>query len=167
MAEKTAIEKKHFAYDMAIEHTPGNKLAPAEVMVGNTGLFLIRQMSGEWQLHFFPDGYKEAVSGKEKEFALRFLGGLQALLGWWASEENPYSQESLVTVAANTRFYNFLKKNLPGMPELIYEDNDHEMFLCELDFDQLREDEKIMANLEKAQQSLKEPSGSTGNLNIT
>lgn len=140
--------------DLTINYKPGTHDEPVEAVVGNTGLFLIRQIDSDWQLHFFPDDHKDAVPGKERDYALRFLGGLHALLDWWSSSQNPHVQDNFVMVAANARFYGFLQRNLPGALGLIYEDRHPKMFFCQLSLDYVRANEVLMNNLSRARQSL-------------
>jgi len=76
-------------------------------------MYLIRQVqSNDWQFHFFPEGSKHAVAGKEREYALLFLSGFKSLVDWWQSGQNPYPFDTDFEFVTNQRQLTFIQKNL-------------------------------------------------------
>lgn len=135
--------------DLGVRFTGGTSETPDEVEVGTTGLYLVKQLQdNEWQMHFFPEGNKQAVKGKERLFALMFLSGFYSLITWWFSEENPYREDNTLNFVTNERQLLFMEKNLGSRAVSVYEkDKPADVFLGSIQMNAVRNDAGVMGNI--------------------
>ncbi len=123
-----------------------------EVEVGATGLYLVKQLqSNEWQMHFFPEGNKTAVKGKERLFALMFLSGFYSLVNWWFSPENPYAGDTMLHFCTNERQLHFMEKNLgPEAVSVDEENREANMYQGRIALDAVQRSGAAMDNIGSA-----------------
>lgn len=93
-----------------ISFSKGGDWAPDDVTVGDSGIYLLHQIGGPWQLHYMPDGNFNKVVGREREYATRFIRGFNGLVEWWRSGENIFSATEW-ECSSNPIQWNFMKKN--------------------------------------------------------
>lgn len=138
-----------------VNFTPQSGVDPAEITVGDTGIYLVQQTSdeyGTWQIHFFPEGNKYAVAGKERQYALYLLSGMHSLVEWWQQSGRDNEVWHFVT---NKRQLAFWSTNLPGAVGLTYEDKKHDMYEGVISPQHIYSNRATLANLANAHNLLR------------
>lgn len=151
----------NYKYSPEISYDPLSQI----ITFGNTGLFIFfDRVEDDWFMHFTPNRVQFKFAGKEKEYGLRFLLGIELLVKWF-NETNfdltNYPKPTLIYGETNENMHWFAKILFNNLNNKIYIERkvlDNNKYEAALDIELLSEHLKDMDPNSKFAKRLNEAS---------